>query len=94
MDHFLVTLDQLIAKRKAELPEDSYTTTLFKAGVDRILRKVGEESGEVIIAAKNHDKTELAGEGADLLYHLMVLLHAEGLSLADVVRVLEDRHRS
>ena len=90
---FLKKLDGLIADRKKELPEGSYTTSLFQAGIDRICRKVGEESGELIIAAKNHDPEELKNESADLIYHIMVLLHEEGLSLEDAVGVLEERHR-
>ena len=90
---FLNELDSIIEERKKTLPEGSYTTTLFQGGIDRILRKVGEEAGEVIIAAKNHDKDELSNEVSDLLFHIMVLLQDQGLSLKDVVSVLEARHK-
>lgn len=91
---FLSELDAFIAKRKATMPEGSYTTKLFSSGLDRILKKVGEEAGEVIIAAKNQDKSELANEAGDLIYHLLVTLHASNVSLADVEDVLKSRHSS
>ena len=90
---FLEKLDNLIAERKHNPEKGSYTSSLFENGLDRILRKVGEESGETIIAAKNQDKDELTNEAADLLFHLMVALHASGLSLQDVDRLLEQRHQ-
>jgi phosphoribosyl-ATP pyrophosphohydrolase len=89
---FLYDLDTFIEKRKHELPEGSYTTSLFKAGIDRILRKVGEETGEVIIAAKNKDNHELANETCDLLFHVLVMLRHQGLSLNDIDEVLRKRH--
>ncbi len=89
---FISQLETIIENRKEKLPEGSYTTTLFKAGLDRILRKIGEESGELIIAGKNQNKTEIANEAADLLFHILVLLHNEGLSLKDVEEVLKNRH--
>jgi len=88
----LNTLETLIAKRESELPEGSYTTYLFTEGVDKILKKVGEEAGEVIIAAKNRDHGELKWEVADLLFHLMVLLREQKLPLDEVLNVLEERH--
>ncbi|WP_226528823.1 bifunctional phosphoribosyl-AMP cyclohydrolase/phosphoribosyl-ATP diphosphatase HisIE [Metabacillus niabensis] len=88
----LNTLETLIAERESELPEGSYTTYLFTEGVDKILKKVGEEAGEVIIAAKNRDHGELKWEVADLLFHLMVLLREQKLPLDDVLKVLEERH--
>lgn len=88
----LNTLETLIAERESELPEGSYTTYLFHEGVDKILKKVGEEAGEVIIAAKNRDHGELKWEVADLLFHLMVLLREQKLPLDDVLKVLEERH--
>jgi len=88
----LNTLEALIAERESELPEGSYTTYLFTEGVDKILKKVGEEAGEVIIAAKNRDHGELKWEVADLLFHLMVLLREQKLPLDDVLNVLEERH--
>lgn len=86
-------LEQVIAKREAERPEGAYTTYLFEKGVDKILKKVGEEAGEVIIAAKNRDHEELKWEVADLLYHILVLLREQKLPLDDVLAVLEERHK-
>lgn len=90
-----VILDQIagiVAGRKREMPEGSYTTYLFEQGIDKIGKKIGEESAEVIIAAKNGDPEPLAGEAADLLYHLLVMLEASDVPLGDVWRVLEKRH--
>jgi phosphoribosyl-ATP pyrophosphohydrolase/phosphoribosyl-AMP cyclohydrolase len=81
----------VIRRRKAELPEGSYTAKLFKGGVDRILKKVGEETGEVIIAAKNHSKQEITWEVADLFYHTLVLLEQENVSLFDIASELDRR---
>ncbi|TGK34463.1 phosphoribosyl-ATP diphosphatase [Leptospira gomenensis] len=89
---FLIQLETILKKRKQELPDKSYTADLFRGGVDRILKKVGEEAGEVIIAAKNADKKELTHEAADLLFHLQVLLVEQGLSLHDIVEELRKRH--
>ncbi|MBT2572814.1 bifunctional phosphoribosyl-AMP cyclohydrolase/phosphoribosyl-ATP diphosphatase HisIE [Bacillus sp. ISL-51] len=85
-------LESVIAKRQAEMPEGAYTTYLFREGVDKILKKVGEEAAEVIIAAKNRDHEELKWESADLLYHLLVLLREQALPLDDVLEVLKKRH--
>lgn len=87
-------LEQVIAAREQERPEGAYTTYLFEKGVDKILKKVGEEASEVIIAAKNHDPEELKWEAADLLYHLLVLLREQKLPLDEVLSVLEERHGS
>ena len=84
-------LARVIHDRKEKMPEGSYTTKLFSSGVDRILKKVGEEAGEVIIAAKNHNKGEIAWEVSDLFYHLLVLLEQEGVSLEDVAKELQGR---
>lgn len=89
---FLETLEQVLQKRKAELPEKSYTANLFREGEDRILKKVIEESGEVLLAAKNHNHGEIVHESADLIFHLIVLLVHEGVSLQDIVHELEKRH--
>ncbi len=90
---FLRKLDELIAQRKKDLPEKSYTTSLFKAGVNKIAQKVGEEAVELIIEAKDENNKELfLNEGADLLYHMLVLLHHRDFSLVDVVDVLKRRH--
>lgn len=85
-------LETVIAKRQAEMPEGAYTTYLFREGVDKILKKVGEEAAEVIIGAKNRDPEELKWEAADLLYHLLVLLREQSLPLDDVLGVLKERH--
>ncbi|MEJ8551599.1 bifunctional phosphoribosyl-AMP cyclohydrolase/phosphoribosyl-ATP diphosphatase HisIE [Bacillus velezensis] len=85
-------LESVIAKRQAEMPDEAYTTYLFREGVDKILKKVGEEAAEVIIAAKNRDQEELKWEAADLLYHLLVLLREQSLPLDDVLDVLAKRH--
>jgi len=91
---FLSDLDALVAQRDRERPVDSYTTRLFDDGVRRIAQKVGEEGVETALAAVAQDETALLGESADLLYHLTVLLRARGLSLADAVDVLRQRHAS
>ncbi len=91
-DHILTVLEELIAKREEERPEGAYTTYLFEEGVDKILKKVGEEASEVIIAAKNRDKDELKWESADLIYHLMVLLREQQLPFQEVLNVLLERH--
>jgi len=90
----LQTLEQIITDRERERPEGAYTTYLFEKGVDKILKKVGEEAAEVIIAAKNRDHDELKWEAADLLYHLQVLLVEQGLPFKEVLKTLEERHNS
>jgi len=84
-------LEEIIAQREAEMPEGAYTTYLFDKGVDKILKKVGEEASEVIIAAKNRDHEELKWEAADLIYHLLVLLREQKLPLDEVLSVLQKR---
>jgi len=81
----------LIESRERERPEGSYTTYLFNSGLDKILKKVGEESAETIIAAKNEDRVRLTAEVADLVYHLLVLLVARGVSLDDIRAELASR---
>ncbi|RIW38986.1 bifunctional phosphoribosyl-AMP cyclohydrolase/phosphoribosyl-ATP diphosphatase HisIE [Bacillus salacetis] len=88
----LSQLEKVIADRFDQRPEGAYTTYLFEEGVDKILKKVGEEAAEVIIAAKNRDKEELKWESADLLYHLLVLLKEQDLPLSQVFQTLEERH--
>ena len=85
-------LMDLIAGRKEEKKEGSYTTYLFEKGLDKILKKVGEESTEVIIAAHAHDKAETIYEIADLAYHVMVLMIEAGISLEDIHKELASRH--
>lgn len=85
-------LYDLLAGRKETLPEGSYTTYLFQKGLDKILKKVGEESTEVIIAGKARDKAETVYEIADLMYHVMVLMVELGISVEDVRAELASRH--
>ncbi len=85
-------LYSLLEGRKADLPEGSYTTYLFQKGLDKILKKVGEESTEVIIAGKAGDKKETVYEIADLAYHVMVLMVEMGISVDDIRRELASRH--
>lgn len=91
-EDFLASLDQLVARRAIERPEGSYTTRLFDKGVLKIAQKVGEEGVETALAGAAQDDAALLGESADLLFHLIVLLRARGLSLADSVAVLRERH--
>ena len=86
-------LYELIKSRQEERPEGSYTTYLFDKGLDKILKKVGEESAETIIAAKNDDPKQLVAETADLLYHLLVMLVARGIKLDDVRDELAQRRK-
>ena len=88
----LNTLYKLLEGRKKELPEGSYTTYLFEKGLDKILKKVGEECTEVIIAAKDQDKKETIYEIADLTYHVMVLMVEAGISIDEIKAELEGRH--
>jgi phosphoribosyl-ATP pyrophosphohydrolase/phosphoribosyl-AMP cyclohydrolase len=85
-------LYSLLEGRKAELPEGSYTTYLFQKGIDKILKKVGEECTEVIIAGKADDKKETIYEIADLCYHVMVLMVQMGISVEDIYTELASRH--
>ena len=91
-DFTLDGLMKLIEGRKTEKKEGSYTTYLFEKGLDKILKKVGEESTEVIIAAKANDKAETIYEISDLAYHVMVLMVEAGISLEDIHRELASRH--
>ena len=91
-DFTLEGLYGLLKGRKEELPEGSYTSYLFTKGTDKILKKVGEECTEVIIAAKAEDKAETIYEIADLAYHVMVLMVQQGISLEDIHRELASRH--
>ncbi len=90
---FLSYLQDFIDKRKVEMPEDSYTTSLFKKGTPKIAQKVGEEAVETVIEAKDNNKDLFLNESADLLYHLLILLKAKGVSLKEVETVLKQRHR-
>jgi phosphoribosyl-ATP pyrophosphohydrolase/phosphoribosyl-AMP cyclohydrolase len=87
----LSELDARIAERMRERPQGSYTAKLLDAGIRRIAQKVGEEGVETALAAVAQDDAALLGEAADLMYHLLVLLRARGLSLRDALAVLESR---
>lgn len=86
-------LYELIQSRERERPSGSYTTYLFDKGLDKILKKVGEESAETIIAAKNKERPRLVSEVSDLLYHLLVLLVARGVSLDEIAKELGERRK-
>ena len=88
----LESLMKLIEGRKSDKKEGSYTTYLFEKGIDKILKKVGEECTEVIIAAKDNDKKETIYEVADLAYHVMVMMIEMGISLEDIHKELASRH--
>lgn len=87
----LETLDQRLALRAAASPEESYTAKLIARGVEKCAQKLGEEATEAVIAAVGRDKPELVKESADLLYHLLVLLRASGVTLDEVMAELDAR---
>lgn len=87
----LFELYDVLLQRQQERPEGSYTSYLFNEGLDKILKKVGEESAEVIIAAKNRSKEEVSYEVADLIYHLLVMLVEQGVELSDIFAELQSR---
>lgn len=89
---FLSELQDFIEKRHQELPEGSYTTSLFRKGVNRIAQKVGEEALETVIEATNGTNDKMVYEASDMIYHLIVLLAEKGLRIEDVVRELQKRH--
>lgn len=89
----LETLAQVIHERNLERPEGSYTTYLFEKGIDKILKKVGEESAETIIAAKNSSLEEIRYETADLFFHLLVMLEERGVSLEEIAKELQGRRK-
>ena len=89
---FLSELQDFIEKRHEEMPESSYTTSLFKDGINRMAQKVGEEALEAVIEACNGTNERLVYEGSDLFYHLIVLLTAKGLRIEDLARELQVRH--
>ena len=90
---FLKELQHFIQQRHEEMPEGSYTTSLFESGINKMAQKVGEEAVETIIEAANGTNERLVYEGSDLLYHLIVMLTAKGLSIEDLARELEERHK-
>lgn len=85
-------LYEFLEKREQERPKDSYTTYLFNEGVDKILKKVGEESTEVVIAAKNNSREEMVYETSDLVYHMLVLMVNQGISISEIKTELAKRH--
>lgn len=89
---FLSGLQDFIEKRHREMPEGSYTTSLFKKGVNRMAQKVGEEALETVIEATNGSDEKMVYEAADMLYHLVVLLTSKGLRIEDIARELATRH--
>ena len=89
---FLKELQDFIDKRYEEMPEGSYTTSLFKSGVNKMAQKVGEEAVETVIEACNGTDERLIYEGSDLLYHLIVLLTSKGYRIEDLARELKERH--
>ncbi|MEM8909069.1 MAG: bifunctional phosphoribosyl-AMP cyclohydrolase/phosphoribosyl-ATP diphosphatase HisIE [Bacteroidota bacterium] len=90
--HFLHHLERVIQNRKNQPSEQSYTTTLFKKGINKIAQKVGEEAVELVIEAKDENRDLFLGEAADLMYHYLVLLAAKNQRLEDVLTVLRERH--
>ncbi len=90
---FLTELESVIANRQRNATsEKSYVASLFEKGINKIAQKVGEEAVEVVIEAKDSNEERFLNEGADLLFHYLILLRAKGVSLEDVVKVLEERH--
>ncbi len=93
MKDALSELYEVVLERKSERQEGSYTCYLFEKGLDKILKKCGEECSEVIIAAKNGDNADTANEICDLLYHLTVLMAEQGISVEDVNAILRERSK-
>ena len=91
--HFLDYLTEVIRQRRQRDPEQSYTAALFQKGINKVAQKVGEEAVELVIEAKDDDEERFLNEGADLLFHYMLLLEAKGRSLQDVIEVLKTRHQ-
>jgi phosphoribosyl-ATP pyrophosphohydrolase/phosphoribosyl-AMP cyclohydrolase len=90
---FLSYLQDFIAKRYAEMPEKSYTTSLFQAGINRMAQKVGEEAVETVIEATNGTDDRLIYEASDMIYHLIVLLTSKGMRIEDLATELKKRHK-
>ncbi len=91
--YFLGGLEEVIRNRKNNPTDDSYTSSLFKSGINKIAQKVGEEAVEVVIESKDNDNEKFLGEAADLLFHYLILLQAKGFELKDVIGVLASRHK-
>ena len=90
----LQTLESIIVDRKKQDNDNSYTSSLFRKGINKIAQKVGEEAVELVIEAKDDDRDLFLGEAADLIYHYLILLAAKDYSLQDVLKVLENRNKS
>ena len=90
---FFKYLQNFIEQRRQEMPEGSYTTTLFQKGINRMAQKVGEEAVETVIEAVANNNTDVVYEASDLIYHLLVLLENQGLSIADLEEELAERHK-
>ena len=91
---FLKALQDFIDKRHEEMPQGSYTTSLFESGINKIAQKVGEEAVETVIEATNGTNERLIYEGADPIYHMIVLLTSKGYRIEDLARELQERHSS
>lgn len=91
-DNFLAELENIIAERKMNPGENSYTSSLFAKGINKIAQKVGEEAVELVIEAKDNNDDLFKGEAADLLFHYLILLQAKGFKLEDVITILRSRH--
>lgn len=91
-DNFLIELEKIITDRKENPNEQSYTSSLFKKGINAVSQKVGEEAVELIIEAKDNDADKFKNEAADLLFHYLVLLRAKGFTLDDIITILKLRH--
>ena len=91
-DNFLIELEKIITDRKENPNEQSYTSSLFKKGINAVAQKVGEEAVELIIEAKDNDADKFKNEAADLLFHYLVLLKAKGFTLDDIITILKLRH--
>ncbi len=91
---FIASLEQVIEQRRTAAPETSYVASLFAKGINKIAQKVGEEAVEVVIEAKDQNDDLFLEESADLLFHYLMLLQAKGFKLADVVKILEKRHKA
>ncbi|MES2893048.1 MAG: bifunctional phosphoribosyl-AMP cyclohydrolase/phosphoribosyl-ATP diphosphatase HisIE [Bacteroidota bacterium] len=90
---FIFQVEQVIAERKKNPTDESYTSSLFRKGINKIAQKVGEEAVELVIEAKDNDDELFKDEAADLLFHYMILLQAKGFTLQDISDVLEKRHK-
>jgi phosphoribosyl-ATP pyrophosphohydrolase/phosphoribosyl-AMP cyclohydrolase len=90
---FLYRLEQIVSQRIEENIEDSYTNKIYKQGINRIAQKVGEEAVELIIEAKDNNMTLFKNEAADMLYHLLILLKAKGVTLSEIESILKNRHK-